>query len=63
MVVNAYEAKHAGSIEEGSEGEAEARQKVADDLGKSHIYIRVDTSVMVYSLYTSYTVVTSLVDF
>lgn len=35
VVVNAYEAKHAGSIEDGSEGEAEQREKVAADLGKS----------------------------
>ena len=34
VVVNAYEAKHAGAIEDGSEGEAEARKKVADDLGE-----------------------------
>lgn len=34
VVVNAYEAKHAGSIEEGSEGEAEERAKVAADLGE-----------------------------
>lgn len=33
VVVNAYEAKHAGSIEEGSEGEEEKRAKVASDLG------------------------------
>ncbi|CAM9178612.1 unnamed protein product [Pylaiella littoralis] len=32
VVVNAYEAKHAGSIEDGSEGEAEQREKVAADL-------------------------------
>ncbi|CBJ30096.1 IAP100 protein [Ectocarpus siliculosus] len=32
VIVNAYEAKHAGSIEEGSEGEAEERAKVAADL-------------------------------
>lgn len=34
VVVNAYEARHAGSIEEGSEGEEEMREKVADDLGE-----------------------------
>lgn len=34
VVVNAYEAKHAGSIEEGSEGEAEKRAQVAADLGE-----------------------------
>lgn len=34
VVVNAYEAKHAGSIEEGEEGEEEKRAKVAADLGE-----------------------------
>lgn len=34
VIVNAYEARHAGSIEEGSEGEEEKRKKVADDLGE-----------------------------
>ena len=41
VVVNAYEAKHAGSIEEGSEGEAEKRSKVAADLDLLKIAIGV----------------------
>lgn len=44
VVVNAYEAKHAGSIEEGSEGEAEARKKVADDLGEHVLILCMVTS-------------------
>lgn len=39
VVVNAYEAKHAGSIEEGSEGEKEKRAQVAADLGEILWYI------------------------
>lgn len=34
VMINAYEARHAGSIEEGSEGEDVARSKVAEDLGE-----------------------------
>lgn len=46
VVVNAYEAKHAGSIEEGSEGEAEQRAKVASDLGKSTVGVMVVPALM-----------------
>lgn len=51
VIVNAYEARHAGSIEEGSEGEAERRKKVADDLGEktkdvcTHWYFATATPV------------------
>eukprot|EP00752_Nemacystus_decipiens_P017831 g15987.t1 len=43
VVVNAYEAKHAGSIEEGSEGEAEKRAKVAADLELLKMAIGVES--------------------